>query len=303
MLRYFLVFILFPVSVEAQRKMEIDLFGGMSNYQGDLQAHFFTFQESSPAAAFNLKIGLTNKLFIRTGLSFGALRAHDSKNSEINKPRNLNFLTALQEYNAGLEYRFFDPEYTRITPYLFAGGGVFHFNSYTYYMGGGTPQRVQLQPLSTEGQGLSMYPDRIPYKLTQVCLPYGVGIKYQVNCNLNIGLELRHTKTFTDYIDDVSMTYVNQDALRAARGQIAVDLAWRGDEFNGRPYPATDTQRGNAKQKDSYYFAGITVGLRLRDCNNGSFSLGGLFNGVNSLFKRNNGDNWNVLRQVRCPDN
>lgn len=300
MIRFLIVFLFAPFVIKAQR-IDVDVFGGMSNYQGDLQFHFFTLEKANPAAAIILKIGLTNKLYIRTGFSFASLAANDASNIPKNQPRNLNFRTGLQEYTAGLEYRFLNPENISITPYLFAGGGIFHYNPYTFYNTGGKFERVYLQPLSTEGQGLTEYPDRTPYKLTQFCIPYGIGIKWQINCNLNIGIELRQTKTFTDYIDDVSATYVNQAALRDAKGQLAVDLAYREDEYNGRPYPDTDRPRGNSKQGDLYYFAGITVGLKLNDCDNGSFTLGGLFNGAHSLFNRNGSRRQGLRRQLGCP--
>lgn len=303
MIKNLIAILLFPVISFAQR-VDVDLFGGMSNYQGDLQEHVFTFTNANASAAINIKYELTDKIFIRSGFSFGSLAAFDADNKAKNVPRNLNFRTALQEYSLGLEYHFVNLEAGRLSPYVFAGGGVFHYNPYTYHNTSAGVEKVYLQPLGTEGQGLSQYPDRKPYKLTQFCIPYGVGIKYQLTCNLNVGFEFRHTKTFTDYIDDVSKTYVNQDALRAAHGQVAVDLAWRQDEYNGSPYPATDKPRGNPGQADLYYFAGLTVGLRFNDCSSGNFSLGGLFNGEKSLFHRAGGGypgSRRIRNQVGCP--
>jgi opacity protein-like surface antigen len=150
-----------------------------------------------------------------------------------------------------------------------------------------------LQPLGTEGQGLSEYPDRKKYDLYKFCFFYGAGLKYQLNSVLNIGIEFRQTKTNTDYIDDVSTTYADENFLRAGNGQIAVDLAYRGDEYNGRSYPVAGTPRGNPNQ-DLYYFLGATVGLTLNDPNTGSFSLGGIFGHKGG---RSNG----ARSQVACP--
>ena len=303
MLKHLFLFLCLPL-LSSSQKIDIDVFGGMANYQGDLRAQFFTFQDANPAAAIILKYGFSDKLYIRTGFTFASLAAFDKDNLKQNIPRNLNFRTALQEYTLGLEYRLFSPETIRITPYVFAGGGIFHYNPYTYYFGGGKTERVNLQPLGTEGQGLPEYPDRKPYSLTQFCVPYGAGIKWQVTCNLNIGFELRQTKTFTDYIDDVSTTYVDQNVLLAAKGPIAVGLAWRQDEYDGRPYPVNGKPRGNPGQGDLYYFAGLTVGLKLNDCGDGGFSLGGLFGGEHSLFRRSgsgNGRSKRIRSQVGCP--
>jgi len=72
-------------------------------------------------------------------------------------------------------------------------------------------------------------------------------------------------KTFTDYIDDVSKTYVDQAILGAARGPRAVDLAFRSDELkdNTLSYPSEFTVRGGEKFKDWYYFSGITLSIGL----------------------------------------
>jgi hypothetical protein len=80
---------------------------------------------------------------------------------------------------------------------------------------------------------------------------------------MRLGLEFGYRKIFTDYLDDVSSYYTDETALLAARGQKAVDLAWRGDEKGGGPYPGPGTIRGNSKFNDAYYYLAITYTLRL----------------------------------------
>ncbi len=121
--------------------------------------------------------------------------------------------------------------------------------------------KVYLQPLSTEGQGF--LPGKKNYKLTQFSIPFGLGAEYSMNEDMRVGLEFGYRKLFTDYIDDVSSTYADQAALLAARGQTAVDLAWRGDEKTGAPYPAAGTTRGNDKLNDGYFYIGFTYSIRL----------------------------------------
>jgi hypothetical protein len=306
LLHYFLLFL--PVAAHTQH-IDIDLFGGISNYQGDLQPSFFTVKGNSPGAAIILKYGLNQNFYIRTGFSFGSMSGTDEDKSDDRRPRNLNFRSKLQEFDLGLEYRLIKPSTFPVTPYGFVAFGVFHFNPYTFY--GNSNEKIYLQPLSTEGQGLTGYPERPAYKLTQFCIPYGVGVKWQINCNLNVGFEFRHTKTFTDYLDDVSTTYVDQKELLAQRGQLAVDLAWRRDEFDGRPYPvnAGSTDRGNPVQKDWFYFAGFTIGLKLNDCETGMFTLGGLFKTGSGTVGNNkrSGANWGpsgrkgARKKLGCP--
>jgi len=275
--RYILLTVLFfQLRSGFSQRIDLDIFGGISNYQGDLQPIFFTTQNANPGAAAILKYGVSDRFYIRAGFSFGSIAGYDAKNKENLQFRNLNFRSGLQEFSAGLEYRLFSPDQHRLTPYVFVAAGVFKFKPYTFY--GPDYVKTFLQPLGTEGQGLPEYPGTELYSLTQFCIPYGLGVKYQINCNLNIGFEFRQTKTFTDYLDDVSTEYPEQVALLNGRGQTAVDLTWRADELNGAPYPAVGTRRGNPVEGDWFYFAGITIGLKLNDCNSGLFTLGGLFN-------------------------
>jgi hypothetical protein len=276
-LRY-IIFLLpyFHFNVGIAQRIDLDLFGGISNYQGDLQPIFFTTKNANPGAAAILKYGITDKLYIRAGFSFGSIAGNDVTNKENLRFRNLNFRSGLQEFTVGAEYRLFSPDQHRFTPYVFVAAGVFKFKPYTFH--GLNSVKTFLQPLGTEGQGLPSYPGTELYSLTQFCIPYGLGVKYQINCNLNVGFEFRQTKTFTDYLDDVSTVYPDELALLNGRGQVAVDLSWRG---NG-PFPAPGTRRGNPTQADWFYFAGVTIGLKLNDCNSGLFSLGGLFNSKSS---------------------
>lgn len=269
-----LLFLLSFQWVKAQR-IDLDLFGGISNYQGDLQPIFFTLQNSNPGAASILKVGISDNVYFRAGFSFGSIAGYDSRNRGYLKERNLSFRSGIKEFSAGLEYRIIRPDRFKATPYFFLAAGVFRHNPYTYF--GTNTTKVFLQPLSTEGQGLPEYPDRTPYQLLQFCIPYGGGVKWQINCNLNIGVEFRQTRVFSDYLDDVSTTYVDQATLLNRKGQLSVDLAWRGDEFDGTPYPDDGTKRGNPAD-DWFYFAGVTIGLKINDCKTGKFSLGGLFN-------------------------
>ena len=71
--------------------------------------------------------------------------------------------------------------------------------------------------LGTEGQGDSAYPDRKPYNTMGFCIPFGVGVKYAINDRMNIGLEITHRFTTTDYLDDVSKTYVGIDKFPGIR--------------------------------------------------------------------------------------
>jgi hypothetical protein len=50
--------------------------------------------------------------------------------------------------------------------------------------------------------------------------------------------------------------------LLAAKGQTAVDLAYRGNEVGAGGYPAAKTPRGGSNVKDGYYYMALTVTVR-----------------------------------------
>ena len=262
---------LLPLVTFSQR-LHLNLFGGFTNYQGDIQEKVFTLDQSNGAFGAGLKYDLTNHFSLRGGFMYGKASADDKQNKPSLQLRNLNFQTKILEGNLMVEYTLFDLYERRLSPYAFAGVALYHFNPYTYDTLG---QKYFLKPLSTEGQGLEDYPDRDHYRLTQFALPLGGGLKYRLSDNVVIAYEIGLRKLMTDYFDDVSKTYVAPDVLMAARGPVAVELAYRGDELKtGNPiYPAGGTMRGSEKQKDWYYFQGIQLSIGLGS-GNGVFGSG-----------------------------
>ncbi|HMK03477.1 MAG TPA: DUF6089 family protein [Ferruginibacter sp.] len=259
---------LLSFAVSAQ-KFHADLFAGIANYQGDLQGKRIDFSQSKPAIGLGASYELSNKFILRAGFTYGKIEGNDKKNTTAKdiEFRNLSFRSSITELQLGLEYNLLDLTYRDLSPYAFAGVAVYHFNPYTTTAAG---NKVFLKPLSTEGQGLSQYPDRKPYNLTQFAIPFGGGIKYMISDNLQVGLELGLRKLFTDHLDDVSMSYVDSATLFNARGAQAVDLAYRGDEVaGGSLYPGEGAQRGNPKYKDWYYFSGIRISYRLNSNRSG----------------------------------
>jgi hypothetical protein len=238
--------------------LHFNLFAGMSNYQGDLQSKFITFNEAHLAAGAGLSYDLTDHFSIRGAVTFGKVSGADKYTD--NKARNLSFASAISEGQLGLEY-YIKPIGTHsVTPYLFAGVAFFHFNPYTFDTSG---KKYYLKEMSTEGEGFIA--GRNEYKLTQFAIPFGGGFKLSLSDNVDVGIEMGFRKTFTDYLDDVSTTYVDKNLLLSNRGAKAVELAYRGGELkNGDPqYPAAGTQRGAPAQKDWYYFTGLTLSFRL----------------------------------------
>jgi opacity protein-like surface antigen len=257
------------------QKIHVGLFGGVSAYEGDLVDKIFPKKVTNGVVGVSVNYELMEQFMIRAGYSYTIVGGADRfSNNDSLIARNLAFETKINEFSLLGEYYFFNLNNQKFSPYVFGGLAVFHFNPYAF---NGSTQKIFLQPLSTEGQGLSQYPDRKPYSLTQLALPFGGGIKYAVTDNLRVGLELGMRKLFTDYLDDVSSTYADQNDLLNAKGQLAVDMAYRGDELPGgnQNYPAKGAQRGGANHKDWYYFFGLHLTYRLGGSDGGGGGYGG----------------------------
>jgi hypothetical protein len=217
---------------------------------------------------------LTDNIMLRGGYTYAVVGGADrfSDDPEL-RARNLAFETSLSEFSLLGEYYLLNLYDHRLSPYGFAGLALYHFDPYAF---NGTTEKIYLKPLSTEGQGLPGYADKKPYKLTQLAIPFGAGVKFAVTGNLHLGLEVGFRKLFTDYLDDVSTTYADPNDLLLARGQLAVDMSYRGDEVGNPTYPAKGAGRGGPNHNDTYYFTGLHLTYRLAGGNkSGRFQGGG----------------------------
>ncbi len=250
---YFSICLFLTLRANAQR-IYSNVFVGVTNYQGDLQQKIFEVKNAKPVIGASISYLLLDNIAIRSGLNFAVVSADDIYNSERNKSRNLNFTSNIYEGYLGAEYYLKSLHNYYFTPYIFAGLAFYHFNPVTKDSAG---VKQYLAGLNTEGQGFT--PGKLKYNLFQFCIPFGGGIKYSVNENFHLGIEFGIRKLFTDYLDDVSGTYVDKSILLANRGAKAVELAYRGKGA----YPAAGSPRGSSAKKDWYYFLGITTAFKM----------------------------------------
>jgi opacity protein-like surface antigen len=272
MKKFLLLVLLVPTLLQAQR-WHLNLFGGFSNYSGDLQSKLFTLDQSYASFALGAQYDLTPKLSVISNFSYAHVGASDIYNKASLQFRNLSFQSTILELNLLAEYNLFDITKSRFTPYVFAGLAAYHFDPYAYDSAG---HQIYLQPLSTEGEGLPQYPSRQSYSLVQVAIPFGGGIKLRVSDGVVIAYEISFRKLFTDYLDDVSTSYVDETALLNARGPKAVEMAYRGGELKGgNPnYPGDGIKRGGENAKDWYYTSGIRVSITINGKHNPYYGRG-----------------------------
>lgn len=268
-----IAFLLLLIVPSSAQQLHVGVFGGLAAYNGDLTDKIYPKKVTNGAIGVTLNYELTDQIFIRGGFTYAIVGGADrfSKDPELVK-RNLSFETQVHEFSVVGEYYLFNLYERKLSPYGFAGLAIYKFNPYAF---DASKNKVFLQKISTEGQGIAGYGIK-PYKLTQLALPFGGGIKYAINDNLRVGLELGMRKLFTDYFDDVSGNYADPSDLLAAKGQLSVDMSYRGDEVpTGSPaYPSKGAQRGSPKAKDFYYFTGIHLTYRING-NGGGGGMGG----------------------------
>lgn len=208
-----------------------------------------------------------NAIGLRLEATFGTLTGDDKTLKSVapstygRYERNLSFKTKITEFMLAVEihplFILFkyedDKEPPAFSPYLLAGIGYFSFNPRANLNG----RWIDLQPLSTEGQGFKEYPERKKYSLQQINFPVGLGVKYELSNTLNIRAELVYRFLTTDYLDDVSTTYINPNTyLNYFTGSKLTNAYLLNDrQYELDPSHITNEgdQRGNPKNKDAYF--------------------------------------------------
>lgn len=237
---------------------EIGIIGGVSYYTGDLnEVHF---NNSKIAGGISFRQNFDRRFSFKSCMIYSAISGDDRESSDqININRNLHFKTNIVELSGQIEFNFLsyetgNPLYN-FSPFVFAGISLFNYNPKAESNAG---EWIELQPLGTEGQGTTAFPNRKKYALTQLSFPFGGGIKFSLNESINVVLEYGLRKTFTDYIDDVSTTYAGTPS---EFNPLTIELA---DRSLDGPKQAGEA-RGVSTNNDWYSFTGITLSFKLRN--------------------------------------
>jgi len=261
-------FLAFGASSSWAQFLEVGGGVGISNYRGDLSNNSVSLYLKETKGSFGLFASYhINDLFaLRLGAQYANISGSDANApSEEIRSRNLSFSSVLVEgsfvgelYIPGFQpYNLSRP----LSPYIFAGIGGAYFNPTTNFEG----EKVSLQPLGTEGQGMPGFVAK--YSRVAFSIPFGLGLKYAVTDQLNVGLEMGLRRSFSDYLDDVSGAYVAYEQLLAGNGLQAAVLGNRTGEYYGKgpESVATGTPRGDQARGDWYYLLGVTLSWNILD--------------------------------------
>ncbi|MBC7948420.1 MAG: outer membrane beta-barrel protein [Chitinophagaceae bacterium] len=242
---------------------------GGAHYFGDLNTRA-KLNRIKPAATIFFRKNFGNYIAARIGASFAQVGYSDIHNThnEYMQRRNLSFNSNVWELTLQGDFNFFrfmpgEPQYN-FTPYVTLGAGVFSYDPYAFLNG----EKIFLRPEGTEGQGrANVTPARKPYSTMGISFPIGAGIKYAINDRINIAFEILHRVTTTDYLDDVSTTYVDPAAFFDPASQLPPPAAYYLHDRSyetGEPIGIAGRQRGNSKQKDQFVTAMFHVTFNLQ---------------------------------------
>ena len=210
---------------------------------------------------------------LRAEATWGTIKADDKILERVKETtlgrydRNLSFKSTVYEVMLAVEIhpRYFKKykkreKLPRFSPYLMGGIGYFSFNPKAKL----NDLWIELQPLSTEGQGFSEYPNRKEYRLKQLNFPVGAGFKYKLSPLFNFSAECVYRILHTDYLDDVSTRYIDQNVFsnHFSGEQLyqALSLNDRQKELNPTHVPLKGDIRGNPDNNDAYFTINIKLG-------------------------------------------
>lgn len=162
-----------PFILKAQVKADIGLMSGVSYYIGDINTdkHFYNV---SPFYSGFYRYNFHKRFSVKGGIAYTTLSANSSDFNTFISNSSLSFKSQLIDFSAVFEYNFWPylttlTEEDKISPYIFVGLNGFY----------------------NIGVVSSIY----------YGIPFGAGLKYNLDKRIGIGFEYSFRKSFTDMID------------------------------------------------------------------------------------------------------
>ena len=159
----FSIAFMFNTNAQYKENTEVGLIAGVSYYLGDLNTTHFS--QATPTLGLVMRKNIDRRFSYKAEAIYLALQSdeRDSKDT-IAANRGLHFRSSIFELSGQIEFNFLpyesgNPLYTW-TPFIYTGFSLFHFNPKAENPDG---EWINLQPLGTEGQGTTTYPDRKKY--------------------------------------------------------------------------------------------------------------------------------------------
>ena len=278
-------------STEAQYAWDFGVHLGGANYLGEMGG------TNQPRRDFvwDMKLSQTrwavggfarrkiNRLIsVNTGLLYLRVQGADELSTyRPRRGRNLNFRNDMLEW-------YLRPEFTIFQDNDLGGRGRYRLDFRLFgYVGIAAYYSSPKGQIAREGEFYALRPLRtelIDYSSIGVSVPVGLGFHFTQRRRHRFGMDLGWRTTFSDYIDDVSTTYQDPDALPEGRNGVAFDLYDQrplvpaGEDvpsiynygYHDTPGPSAkkENQRGDPTHNDSYLTLTLTYSYVLRGQSN-----------------------------------
>ena len=169
---------------------------GAVNYKGEI-APKYRFSNNRPAAMVFYRRDISAPLTLRGNILLGTIGASDNYfDLPLNQFRQARLSGTLLEAAAGIEYNFLDyydlRRRQRWTPYFFVQAAGFYASVNSKSDIGAAVPDGQVSQLVTQDNAILSF-----------SIPAGVGIKFALSHNWNLGAEIGARKTFTDQLDNL----------------------------------------------------------------------------------------------------
>ena len=168
-----LILMVFSMSTQAQKTLELGLFGGGSYYLGEMNPAI-PFVNTQLAFGALARLNLNDRTSLKLSYSRGGIKGNDEQPLRL-VPQDYSFSSVVNDISFVGEFNWWDyftgSKKSYFTPYLFAG--------LSYYF-------------SDLASGMA--------------IPFGFGFKYSISERFGLGFEWGMRKTFSDYVDGVNTT-------------------------------------------------------------------------------------------------
>jgi hypothetical protein len=230
---------------------------GFSSYYGDLCATNDCYTRNKFSTGIGATLRLNDYFFFNFNAMYYRLEGADSLSGEISRMRrNLSFRADNYEFSLIGNFEFLNYNSFRyltrkefpLSAFAFFGLGITTVSPSAFYKNNYVP----LRPLQTE-----LY----SYSPVTAVIPFGLGIGYRFNDLFSASLNIGYRYSFSDYLDDVSTTYKDENLFS---DPTARKLQYRGDEVS---YGRKGSIRGNSGSNDGYMIVALRAEYKIPKVN------------------------------------
>lgn len=239
------------------------------NYTSSMHAMGGIFVRFTPHPAFAMRLGVNyGTLYATDKWNYDKAKKSTDANSDFTQRYNRNQDIKDNIWEGSLLLEFMplrmnpDSKSARRSgqPVILAGIGYYHFQPFSTLNG----SYQKIYNLHLEGDGFNFANAPKKYDLAQLCIPVGIGYRFDIGKQLNLGVEYLYRICFTDYLDGVSGSYIDpayyDKNLTPNEAALARKLADKSLNNSGVP----GYLRGNPSNKDSYSTISLTFYYKVK---------------------------------------